>query len=138
MAMNTRLSKKQMFFNKVKLTKDDNLYIGIDVHKESYGVALWFNETPAIDFIMPADTDQLDAKTLARYAAKGLLRPIAIPTRRQEADRQLTRTRDQLVSKQSEVKLQIKSFLLQHGIEQPRAVHLWKMLCDKKPFTNIA
>jgi len=35
--MNTRLSKKQMFFNKVKLTKDDNLYIGIDVHKESYG-----------------------------------------------------------------------------------------------------
>jgi hypothetical protein len=138
MAMNTRLSKKQMFFNKVKLTKDDNLYIGIDVHKESYGVALWFNETPAIDFIMPADTDQLDAKTLARYAAKGLLRPIAIPTRRQEADRQLTRTRDQLVSKQSEVKLQIKSFLLQHGIEQPLAVHLWKMLCDNKPFTNIA
>jgi len=180
--MNTRLSKKQMFFNKVKLTKDDNLYIGIDVHKESYGVALWLNDTPAIDFIMPADTekllkllekvrialkrivyeagptgyslartlqkanlptavvapsktprqsardsktDQLDAKTLARYAAKGLLRPIAIPTMRQEADRQLTRTRDQLVSKQSEVKLQIKSFLLQHGIEQPPAVRAW-------------
>jgi transposase len=70
-------------------------------------------------------TDQLDAKTLAKYAAKGLLRPIAIPTRRQEADRQLTRTRDQLVSKQSEVKLQIKSFLLQHGIDQPPAVRAW-------------
>ena len=55
MTMKTRLSKKQMFFNKVKLTKDDNLYVGIDVHKESYGVALWLNGTAAIDFVMPAD-----------------------------------------------------------------------------------
>ena len=47
MAINNRLSKKQMFFNKVKLTKDDNLYIVIDVHKESYGVALWLNDPPA-------------------------------------------------------------------------------------------
>ena len=171
-----------MFFNNVKLTKDDDLYVGLDVHKATYGVALWLNDTPAIDFVMPSDndkllkllekvrialkrvvyeagptgytlarslqkaslpvwvvapsktprqsardskTDQLDAKTLARYAAKGLLRPIAIPTRQQEADRQLTRTRDQLVSKQSRIKLQIKSFLLQHGIEQPPAVRTW-------------
>ena len=180
--MRKRLSTKQMFFNKIKFTKDDDLYVGIDVHKETYGVALWLNETPAIDFVMPADnakllkllekvrialkkvvyeagptgytlartlhkaniptaviapsktprqsardskTDQLDAKILARYAAKGLLRPIAIPTRQQEADRQLTRTRDQLVSKQSRLKLQIKSFLLQHGIKQPPAVRAW-------------
>jgi len=182
MAMKKRLSKKQIFFNKIKFTKDDDLYVGIDVHKESYGVALWLNGTPAIDFLMPADnakllkllekvrvavkrvvyeagptgytlartlqkaniptavvapsktprqsardskTDQLDAKTLARYAAKGLLRSIAIPTKQQEADRQLTRTRDQLVSKQSRLKLQIKSFLLQHGIEQPPALRIW-------------
>ena len=46
--MKTRLSKKQMFFNKVKLTKDDDLYVGIDVHKESYGVALWLNGTPIV------------------------------------------------------------------------------------------
>lgn len=32
---------------------------GIDVHKESYGVALWLNDTPAIDFIMPADNEKL-------------------------------------------------------------------------------
>lgn len=56
--MNTRLSKKQMFFKKVKLTKDDDLYIGIDVHKESYGVALWLNDAPA-NFIMPADNEKL-------------------------------------------------------------------------------
>ena len=57
--MNTRLSKKQMFFNKVKLTKDDDLYIGIDVHKESYGVASPGDDAPAIDFIMPADNEKL-------------------------------------------------------------------------------
>lgn len=182
MAMEKRLSRKQMFFNKIKLTKNDDLYVGIDVHKDSYGVALWLNGTPAIDFRMPADnakllkllekvriavrkvvyeagptgytlartlqkaniptavvapsktprqsardskTDQLDAKTLARYAGKGLLRPVAIPTRQQEADRQLTRTRDQLVCKQTRLKLQIKSFLLQHGIEQPPAIRAW-------------
>ncbi len=51
--MKKRLSKKQMFFNKVKFTKDDDLCVGIDVHKES-------------------------------YVAKGLLRPVAIPTGQQE------------------------------------------------------
>jgi len=70
-------------------------------------------------------TDRLDCKILAKYAAKGLLRPIAIPTNQQEADRQLIRTREQLVSKQSRAKLQIKSFLLQHGIKQPPALKSW-------------
>jgi transposase len=182
MAMRKRLSKKQMFFNKINLTKDDDVYVGIDAHKESYSVAIWLNDAPAIDFVMPADntklvkflekvriglnmvvyeagptgytlarclqkaalpikviapsktprqsardskTDRIDARTLAKYAAKGLLRTIAIPTKRQEADRQLTRTREQMVSKQSRVKLQIKSFLLQYGIKQPPSLRAW-------------
>lgn len=182
MAMKKRLSKKQMFFNKINLTKGDEVYVGLDVHKESYSVAIWLNDAPAIDFVMPADnkkllklldkirialkrvvyeagptgyalarslqkaslpvgvvapsktprqsardskTDRLDCRTLAKYAAKGLLRPIAIPTKQQEADRQLIRTREQLVAKQSRVKLQIKSFLLQHGIQQPPALRSW-------------
>ena len=182
MAMKKTLSKKQQFFNKVNLTSDDRLYIGVDVHKYSYAVALWLNDAPAIDFKMPADnskllrliekvtpairavvyeagptgyalartlqraqlpvkviapsktprqsardskTDRLDAKTLAEYAAKGLLRSIAIPTRLQEADRQLVRTREQLVRRQSRIKLQIKSFLLQHAIDQPPALRSW-------------
>jgi len=70
-------------------------------------------------------TDSLDAKKLAEYAAKGLLRNIAIPTKQQEAQRQLTRLREQLVRKQSRIKLQIKSFLLQHGIQQPPALRYW-------------
>ena len=57
--MRKRLSKKQMFFNKINLTKDDDVYVGIDAHKESYSVAIWLNDTPAIDFVMPADNAKL-------------------------------------------------------------------------------
>jgi len=70
-------------------------------------------------------TDSLDARKLAEYAAKGLLRHIAIPTRHQEAQRQLTRLLEQLVAKQTRVKLQIKGFLLQHGIDQPQGLSRW-------------
>lgn len=189
MAMKTRLSKKQMFFNKINLTKDDEIYIGLDVHKRTYNLAIWLNDAQAIDFVIPADnekllklldkiriaikrivyeagptgyalarslhkaslpvwviapsktprqsardskTDRLDCKTLAKYAAKGLLHPIAIPTRQQEADRQLVRTREQLVSKQTRVKLQIKSFLLQHGINQPPSLKSWSINAVKE------
>ena len=41
MAMTKRLSKTQQFFNNIKMTSDDELYIGLDVHKSSYSVALW-------------------------------------------------------------------------------------------------
>lgn len=183
--MKTRLSKKQEWFKRINLTKDDEVYVGIDVHKKSHSVAIWLNDTPAIDFVMPADnkkliklleklriatkmivyeagptgynlarllkkvslpvkviapsktprqsardskTDQLDCRTLAKYAAKGLLRPIAIPTTRQEADRQLTRAREQLVSKQTRTKLQIKSFLLQHGLKEPTGLKSWSKI----------
>jgi len=57
--MRKRLSKKQMFFNKINLTKDDDVYVGIDAHKESYSVAIWLNDAPAIDFVMPADNTKL-------------------------------------------------------------------------------
>ena len=158
------------------------MYVGIDAHKKSLHVALWLNDAPAIDFVMPPDseklidtlnklrpalrmvvyeagptgyslaramqnanlpvsvvapsktprqsapdskTDSLDARKLAEYAAKGLLRHITIPTIHQEAQRQLTRLREQLVAKQTRVKLQIKGFLLQHGIDQPQDLSRW-------------
>ena len=59
MAMNDRISKKQKWFNKINLTCDDELYIGIDVHRKSYHVALWLNDAPAIDFVMPADNTKV-------------------------------------------------------------------------------
>ena len=171
--MKATLSKKQTFFNQINLTEDDDLYIGIDVHKLNYHVALHLNGTHAIDYITPADnaklcksfkklapaiknivyeagptgyslarqlqqhslpiqviapsktpqcsardskTDRLDGRKLAAYAAKNLLRPIAIPTRDQEATRQRPRLRTHFVYKLKQTKLQIKSFLLQHGI----------------------
>lgn len=182
MAMNKRLSKKQRWFKEIKLSDDDEIYVGIDTHKESYSVALWLNDAPAIDFVTPADnkkltqtleklrpalkrivyeagptgyslardlqkaklpvqvvapsktprqsapdskSDRLDARKLAEYAAKRLLRPIAIPTKQQEADRQVSRLREQLVAKQKRVKYQIKSFLLQHGLRQPPGLKSW-------------
>jgi len=182
--MKARLSKKQEWFKRISLTKDDEIYVGIDVHKKSHSVAIWLNDAPAIDFVMPADnkklikrleklriatkmivyeagptgyalarqlqkaslpikiiapsktpspsardskTDQLDCRKLAQYAAKGLLRPIAIPTRLQEADRQLTRTREQQVTRQTRIKLQIKSFLLQHGLKEPVGLSSWSI-----------
>lgn len=180
--MERMLSKKQAWLKQVRLTKDDDLYVGIDAHKKSLHVALWLNDAPAVDFVMPPDsaklidtlnklrlalrmvvyeagptgfslaramqianlpvsvvapsktprqaapdskTDSLDARKLAEYAAKGLLRHITIPTIKQEALRQLTRLREQLVAKQTRVKLQIKGFLLQHGIDQPHGLSRW-------------
>jgi transposase len=57
--MKKRISKKQMFFNKINLTADDQLYIGIDVHKKSYHLAFWLNDAPAIDFVMPANNKKV-------------------------------------------------------------------------------
>jgi transposase len=48
-----------MFFNKINLTADDQLYIGIDVHKKSYHLAFWLNDAPAIDFVMPANNKKV-------------------------------------------------------------------------------
>ena len=180
--MKTRLSKKQTWLKNIKLTKYDQLYVGIDVHKKSYNLAFWLNDAPTIDFVMPANnkkvcqilkklrialksvvyeagptgyslaralqneelpiqviaptitprtaakhakTDRIDCRKLAKFAAKGLLRKITIPTEQQEADRQLTRLRGQLVPKIRRVKIQIKSFLLQHGIQQPHGLTSW-------------
>ncbi len=53
------ISKKQAWLNKVHLTEDDDLYIGIEAHKESFHVALWLNDAPAIDFVMPPDSTKL-------------------------------------------------------------------------------
>ena len=70
-------------------------------------------------------SDRVDAKKLAEYSAKGLLCQVAIPTETQEADRQVIRLRDQLMSKRKRVKNQIKGFLLQHGIAEPEGLKGW-------------
>jgi len=68
------LSKVQTFFNTVDLTCNDTLFIGIDSHKKTYHVALHLNDAPALDFVMPADVNQLveQLKPL-RCAIKGIV-----------------------------------------------------------------
>jgi len=178
----SKLAKVDNFFKKVKLTSNDEVFIGVDVHKKSYHVALFMNDTPAIDFRMGSDTkqlneklqpmaksiksivyetgptgyglarnliknnlpasvvatskiprltavddktDRLDSKKLAEYAAKGLLRAVAIPTPKQEADRQLFRMRHRQARQLARVKNQIKSFLLMHSIKEPFGLATW-------------
>jgi len=72
-------------------------------------------------------TDRLDCCRLAEFAAKGLLKPVAIPTKQEEADRQLNRLRDQLVRKRRRVRQQIKSFLLQYSIAEPDGLKGWSL-----------
>jgi transposase len=176
------LTKTETFFNNLNLTCDDDLFVGIDVHKKSYHVAMYLNNAPAIDFNMapkpqklieklkpvvpaikkavyetgptgyslvrslrknkiPADviatsktprpaaeeskTDRFDSKKLAEFAAKNLLRPVAVPTPRQEANRQLYRMRHRQSRNFAKVKKQIKAFLLMHGIEEPKGLAHW-------------
>ena len=70
-------------------------------------------------------SDRLDCKKLAEYSEKNLLKMVAVPTEQEEADRQLTRLRDHLKKKEKRVKQQIKSYLLQHGIKEPRGLSNW-------------
>lgn len=177
-----KLTKTERFFKEITLTADDQLYIGVDVHKRSYHVALFLNNAPSLDFVMPADnkqlsqilkptrpalkqvayetgfsgyglarcleknhlpvlvaatskiprptatgdkTDKLDSKKLAEYAAKGLLKSVAIPTLKQEADRQLYRMRHRQSRNLARVKVQTKSFLLMHNIAEPVGLSHW-------------
>lgn len=70
-------------------------------------------------------SDALDAKDIARYLAKDMLTAVEVPTRQQERDRQITRLREQIKKKDRRCKSQISSFLLQHGIEEPKGLRRW-------------
>lgn len=174
--MGKRLSKKKSWFKENNFTAKDEIYVGVDVHKRHYHVAIWHNGRIGCLYSMPSDntkllrdirpirsslknivyeagptgyglvrllrsanlpaevvaasktprmtdtsakTDRLDCQQLAEYAAKGLLTFVAIPTEQQEADRQVVRLRDQLVSKRKRIMQQVKSFFLQHSISWP-------------------
>ena len=71
-------------------------------------------------------TDRLDCLKLAQYVAKGLIRPIAIPTAQEEAHRALLRRRHQLVDSIRRCKQRIKGFLLYHGFKESEAIKNWR------------
>lgn len=74
-----------------------------------------------------AKSDRLDSRKLAEYAEKGLLKAVAIPTEEEEGHRQLVRLRNSIVEKRRRVKQQIKSFLLQHGLKEPKGLGRWNL-----------
>jgi len=100
---------------------------GLARHLRSAGVA--------VDVIAPSKTpqapgdaaksDRLDCRDLARLAEAGLLRPVAVPTEEEEADRQVIRLRDQAAGGRRRVRQRIKSFLLMHGLPEPRGLEYW-------------
>jgi hypothetical protein len=72
-----RLTRKQIFSNKISLTKDDDVHVGIDVHKRSYSVAIWINDASVVDFAMPAEANETrttsDESQATSYVAAGRL-----------------------------------------------------------------
>ena len=178
-----RLSVVRTSSGPLLLGEGEAAYVGVDVHKATYHVAL-FSTTrgvvttwvqPAspqalIDRLMPigkritqvvseagptgfglarrlgaanrpvqviapsrllapvgaeAKSDRLDCRKLAMHSAKGLLRPVRVPTEPEEADRQVLRLREQMVRKARTTPQQIKSFLLQHGVAEPAGLAHW-------------
>lgn len=72
-----------------------------------------------------AKTDRMDAEKLATYFARGLLRPIAIPTVEQEGYRALVRRRKRISESRAKIKQKIKGFLLASGISEPPSLQYW-------------
>ena len=72
-----------------------------------------------------AKTDRLDCTKLAEYAARKMLRAIALPTEEEEADRSLVRRRHRLADALRKVKQRIHSHLLFLGVEEPPGLSNW-------------
>lgn len=72
-----------------------------------------------------AKSDRLDAVRGGELAANGQLKPVCVPSEQEEADRQVGRRREQLVAKVRTCKQQIKSFLLNYGLEEPAGLKNW-------------
>lgn len=70
-------------------------------------------------------TDRLDCIKLADYAAKDMLKGIAVPTPAEEGERSLIRRRSQIVDNIRRAKLRIKSLLLYVGAEEPPGLSQW-------------
>ena len=61
-------------------------------------------------------TDRRDARKLAHLLSSGLLKAVSVPDKRKREDRDLLRTREQLVDQRRRIFLQVQSKLRFHGI----------------------
>jgi len=72
-----------------------------------------------------AKCDRLDCLKLAEYAAKGMLKPIALPSPEEEARRTLLRRRHMLVDTVRRCRQRIKGLILFLGVEEPKELEHW-------------
>ena len=71
--------------------------------------------------------DRLDAKKLAQYASKNLLRAVYVLTEQEEWDREVFRSRDRICRQVRRIKQQTKAFLLFHGLAEPAGLKNWSL-----------
>lgn len=70
-------------------------------------------------------TDRLDSRKLALYLAKGLLKRVWVPSAQERAERQVARTRRQLVRDRVRVQARIKALLRCYGLPLPEQTGKW-------------
>jgi transposase len=80
-------------------------------------------DVPTKDKERAGKADRVDCRKLARNLRNGDLRGIHVPSREQQEDRQLVRTRQSMVRKQTRCKNHIKSILYFYGIPIPEKGH---------------
>lgn len=76
-------------------------------------------DIPTTDKDSKQKTDRRDSYKIAEALRGGMLKPIYIPTVKEEEEQSLLRRRIDLVQKQTRIKSQIKSFIKKHGIQLP-------------------
>ena len=57
--MRKRVSKKESWFKGNSFTEKDDIYVGVDVHKCSYHVAVWYNGRIGCVYSMSSDNNRL-------------------------------------------------------------------------------
>ena len=63
------LESKQKWFKEITLSKADQIYVALDVHKKSISVAIWLNGRIEQSFSSPADHLQLIEKLKMQMVA---------------------------------------------------------------------
>lgn len=77
-------------------------------------------DVPTSDKERKNKSDTIDSRKLARGLRNGELKPIYIPDKLQEQDRELLRTRGKMIRNRTRVKNRIKMFLMYWGITLPK------------------
>jgi hypothetical protein len=57
--MSKRVSKKESWFKENSFTEKDEIYVGVDVHKCNYHVAIWHNGRIGCAYSMTSDNNKL-------------------------------------------------------------------------------